>query len=138
MPDDIALVPDTVAGDRKVSPRDVGYALTFDVRNVALAVEDRDQSMESRALVNAFVTSGRVKIAPVEQADAILDGTITAYRLGRSAFRHTPRVRYYWDRFTRRFLMPDKFPSGQSTYGTITPDSPEYYSDLGHLLQTTA
>jgi hypothetical protein len=64
--------------------------------------------------------------------------SITAYRLGRSAFRHTPRVRYYWDRFTRRFLMPDKFPSGQSTYGTIPPDSPEYYSDLRHLLRTTA
>jgi ABC-2 type transport system permease protein len=35
-----------------------GYALNFDVRNVALAVEDRDQSTESRALVNAFVNSG--------------------------------------------------------------------------------
>jgi ABC-2 type transport system permease protein len=35
-----------------------GYALNFDVRNVALAVQDRDQSTESRALVNAFVNSG--------------------------------------------------------------------------------
>lgn len=35
-----------------------GYALDFDVRNIALAVEDRDDSSESRALVSAFVNSG--------------------------------------------------------------------------------
>src|SRR5688572_5079947 len=35
-----------------------GYALNFDIRNVALAVEDRDGSRESRALVSAFVHSG--------------------------------------------------------------------------------
>ncbi len=35
-----------------------GYALTFDVRHIALAVEDRDNTSESRALVRAFVNSG--------------------------------------------------------------------------------
>jgi ABC-2 type transport system permease protein len=35
-----------------------GYALNFDIRNVALAVEDRDRSSQSRALVSAFVNSG--------------------------------------------------------------------------------
>lgn len=35
-----------------------GYALNFDIRNVALAVEDRDGTPESRALVAAFVQSG--------------------------------------------------------------------------------
>jgi ABC-2 type transport system permease protein len=35
-----------------------GYALNFDIRHVALAVEDRDGSAESRALVSAFVNSG--------------------------------------------------------------------------------
>jgi ABC-2 type transport system permease protein len=35
-----------------------GYALNFDIRNVALAVEDRDRSAQSRALVSAFVNSG--------------------------------------------------------------------------------
>jgi ABC-2 type transport system permease protein len=35
-----------------------GYALNFDIRNIALAVEDRDASPESRALVSAFVNSG--------------------------------------------------------------------------------
>ena len=35
-----------------------GYALNFDIRHVRLAVEDRDRSTESRALVSAFVNSG--------------------------------------------------------------------------------
>ncbi len=35
-----------------------GYALNFDIRHVALGVEDRDGSPESRALVSAFVNSG--------------------------------------------------------------------------------
>ena len=35
-----------------------GYALNFDIRNVALAVQDRDRSTQSRALVSAFVNSG--------------------------------------------------------------------------------
>jgi ABC-2 type transport system permease protein len=35
-----------------------GYALNFDIRHIALAVEDRDGSAESRALVAAFVNSG--------------------------------------------------------------------------------
>jgi len=34
-----------------------GYALNFDIRHVALAVEDRDQSAESRELVASFVRS---------------------------------------------------------------------------------
>ena len=35
-----------------------GYALNFDIRHVPLAVEDRDGSPESRALVSAFINSG--------------------------------------------------------------------------------
>jgi ABC-2 type transport system permease protein len=35
-----------------------GYALNWDIRHIALAVEDRDGSVESRALVSAFVNSG--------------------------------------------------------------------------------
>ncbi|MGE5360540.1 MAG: ABC transporter permease [Bacteroidales bacterium] len=35
-----------------------GYALNFDIKHVGLAVEDRDQTRESRALVAAFVNSG--------------------------------------------------------------------------------
>ena len=35
-----------------------GYALNFDVKNVKLAVEDRDGTADSRSLVSAFVNSG--------------------------------------------------------------------------------
>ncbi len=35
-----------------------GYALNFDIRNVALAADDRDGSSESREVVSAFVNSG--------------------------------------------------------------------------------
>jgi ABC-2 type transport system permease protein len=35
-----------------------GYALNWDIRNVRLAVDDRDHSAESRSLVSAFVNSG--------------------------------------------------------------------------------
>jgi ABC-2 type transport system permease protein len=35
-----------------------GYALNFDIRDIALAVEDRDRSAQSRTLVSAFVNSG--------------------------------------------------------------------------------
>jgi ABC-2 type transport system permease protein len=34
-----------------------GYALNFDIRHIALAVEDRDGSPESRSVVSAFVNS---------------------------------------------------------------------------------
>jgi ABC-2 type transport system permease protein len=40
-----------------------GYALNFDIRHVALAVEDRDHSPESRRLVSAFVNSGYFDLA---------------------------------------------------------------------------
>lgn len=35
-----------------------GYALNFDVRHIGLAVQDRDATTESRALVSSFVNSG--------------------------------------------------------------------------------
>lgn len=35
-----------------------GYALNFDIRNVTLAVQDRDRSAHSRSLISAFVNSG--------------------------------------------------------------------------------
>ncbi|MFL6279733.1 MAG: ABC transporter permease [Vicinamibacterales bacterium] len=35
-----------------------GYALNFDIRHVRLAVQDRDASAESRAVVSAFINSG--------------------------------------------------------------------------------
>ena len=54
-----------------------GYALNFDIRNVRLAVEDRDGSAESRALVSAFVNSGYFDLAAAvyspAEAERLLD-----------------------------------------------------------------
>ena len=55
-----------------------GYALNFDIRHVALAVQDRDQSTESRALVNAFVNSGYFDLAASFHSDAELQRLMDA------------------------------------------------------------
>ncbi len=47
-----------------------GYALNFDIRHVPLAVEDRDGTPESRALVSAFVNSGYFDLAAAVHAPA--------------------------------------------------------------------
>ena len=47
-----------------------GYALSWDVRHIRLAVDDRDGSPDSRALVSAFVNSGYFDfVAPVRSDD---------------------------------------------------------------------
>ena len=35
-----------------------GYALSFDIRNIPLAVQDNDRSSASREVISAFVNSG--------------------------------------------------------------------------------
>jgi len=55
-----------------------GYALNFDIRNIALAVEDRDHSAESRALVAAFTNSGYFRFAGAVYSDAELQRRIDA------------------------------------------------------------
>jgi len=40
-----------------------GYALSFDVQNIQLAIHDSDRSQASRELVNAFVKSGYFQLA---------------------------------------------------------------------------
>jgi drug efflux transport system permease protein len=50
-----------------------GYALNFDVRHVALAVQDRDLSSESRDLVATFVNSTFFDIAVTPDAGADLE-----------------------------------------------------------------
>ena len=42
-----------------------GYALNWDVRHIRLAVDDRDRSVESRALIGAFVNSGYFDLVAV-------------------------------------------------------------------------
>ncbi len=49
-----------------------GYALNFDIRNVRLAVEDRDRTSNSRSLISAFVNSGYFDlVATVDSDEAI-------------------------------------------------------------------
>ncbi|MBI4887227.1 MAG: ABC transporter permease [Acidobacteria bacterium] len=54
-----------------------GYALSFDIRNIPLAVEDRDRSSASREVVSAFVNSGYfdlvATIAGERDIDRLLD-----------------------------------------------------------------
>jgi len=50
-----------------------GYALNFDIRNIALAVEDRDGSSESRALISAFVNSGYFELTATIRSPEELD-----------------------------------------------------------------
>jgi len=54
-----------------------GYALNFDIRHIALAVEDRDGTPESREVVSAFINSGYFDlVAPVHspaEAGRLLD-----------------------------------------------------------------
>lgn len=53
-----------------------GYALTFDIRHVRLAVDDRDGSAESRALVASFVHSTYFDLTTVVGADPGVDRLI--------------------------------------------------------------
>jgi ABC-2 type transport system permease protein len=54
-----------------------GYALNFDIRHVRLAVEDRDGSPESRAVVSAFINSGYFDLVAAvysaQEAERLLD-----------------------------------------------------------------
>jgi ABC-2 type transport system permease protein len=50
-----------------------GYALNFDIKHVALAVEDRDSTPESRALISAFVNSGYFDLVATIDSEAELD-----------------------------------------------------------------
>ena len=49
-----------------------GYALNWDIRHIALAVQDRDSTPESRALISAFVNSGYFdRVADVYAPEAL-------------------------------------------------------------------
>jgi ABC-2 type transport system permease protein len=51
-----------------------GYALNFDVENVALAVQDRDATAESRRLIDAFVSGRRFALVESLPAGSDIDG----------------------------------------------------------------
>ena len=50
-----------------------GYALSFDIRNIPLAVEDNDRSSASREVISAFVNSGYFDVVAVVLDDAEID-----------------------------------------------------------------
>jgi outer membrane lipopolysaccharide assembly protein LptE/RlpB len=52
------------------------------------------------AVVNAFVTSGRLKVVPVDEADSVLEGAITGYQLDSIAFNPQLNVTEYRLRVT--------------------------------------
>ncbi len=61
-----------------------GYALNWDIRHVRLAVEDRDRSSASRALVSAFVNSGYFDlVADIRSPEQITDLMNHGVRTGR-------------------------------------------------------
>ncbi len=49
-----------------------GYALSWDIRHVALAVDDRDRSAASRAVVSSFLNSGYFDLVADVRSDADL------------------------------------------------------------------
>ncbi|RPJ84486.1 MAG: ABC transporter permease, partial [Acidobacteria bacterium] len=50
-----------------------GYALNFDIRNVRLAVQDRDRTTESREIISAFVNSGYFDLVAVARSGEDID-----------------------------------------------------------------
>ena len=53
-----------------------GYALNFDIRNVRLAVQDRDRSSKSRELVSSFVNSGYFELVGYVDSDQEIERLI--------------------------------------------------------------
>ena len=60
-----------------------GFALNFDVRHVALAVQDLDKSASSRELVAAFVNSTYFEVTATPEPDADL-GALTERRVAKA------------------------------------------------------
>jgi ABC-2 type transport system permease protein len=53
-----------------------GYALNFDIRNVALVVKDQDRTTMSRELISAFVNSGYFRLVDQLQSDREIERLI--------------------------------------------------------------
>lgn len=53
------------------------------------------ENVVTRATIEAFATSGRLRVVPPERADSILEGEITGYELQSIAFDPAANVRQY-------------------------------------------
>ncbi|MGE3275854.1 MAG: ABC transporter permease [Vicinamibacterales bacterium] len=77
-----------------------GYALNFDIRNIRLAVEDRDGSRQSRELISAFVNSGyfhyEAAVTSEHEIDTLVNHNearavlVIPEHYGRSVMNHQP------------------------------------------------
>ncbi|HUQ85925.1 MAG TPA: ABC transporter permease [Vicinamibacterales bacterium] len=70
-----------------------GYALNFDIRNVTLAVQDKDRSTKSRELVSSFLNSGYFALvgyvdSPTELDRLVDEGRARAILTIPSGFEH--------------------------------------------------
>lgn len=82
-----------------------GYSLRGNlpshIRTVAIPVfanrtqEPAAESVLTRAVVDAFVTSGRLQVVRTEEADSILEGEIVGYQLTSLSFDPRANVREY-------------------------------------------
>jgi hypothetical protein len=79
----------------------LGGTLPSHVKTVAVPIftnstqQPAVENVITAAVVNAFVTSGRLKVVPVSQADAILEGDIVGYTLDSIAFNPQLNVTEY-------------------------------------------
>lgn len=100
-----------------------GYALNFDVRNVALAVEDRDGSPESRALVSTFVNSGYFDFVARVGRKGEVEGLMNAGRV-RAAIvipeRYGRRVRTGEGATVQVIVNGDNASTGATVQGYVT------------------
>jgi hypothetical protein len=65
------------------------------------------ESVITAAVVNAFVTSGRLKVVSVKDADSILEGNIISYNLDSIAFNADSNVTVYRLRVRVNILFRD-------------------------------
>ena len=65
------------------------------------------ESVITAAVVNAFVTSGRLKVVSVKEADAILEGNIISYNLESIAYNSQINVTVYRLRVRVNILFRD-------------------------------
>ena len=89
----------------------LGGNLPGHIKTVAVPVfvnrthEPAVENFLTRAVIDAFVTSGRLRVVRPEDADAILEGEIVGYRLEALAFDPRANVREYrlWVTLNLRF-----------------------------------
>jgi hypothetical protein len=78
------------------------------------------------AVVNAFVTSGRLKVVPVSQADSILEGEIVGYHLDAIAFNQSVNITEY----RLRVRVNIKFRDVRDNSTLWTQDGLEEWADF--------